>query len=62
MSNIHVEVSSIIGASPERVYDIISDYHEGHRAILPPQYFTDMTVIEGGKGAGTVVYDFEAII
>ena len=55
MSRIHVEVSETIDAPPALVYDIISDYHEGHQAILPKQYFTEMAVVEGGRGAGTVV-------
>jgi uncharacterized protein YndB with AHSA1/START domain len=55
MNNIHVEASQVIDAPPEKVYSIIADYHEGHQAILPRQYFMGMTIKEGGKGAGTAI-------
>ncbi len=55
MSDIHVQVSKLIEATPERVYNTIADYQKGHRAILPKRYFTDMTVLEGSQGAGTVI-------
>ena len=49
-----VRARARIGASPERVYGIISDYRVGHPAILPRQ-FTSLVVEEGGQGAGTVI-------
>lgn len=55
MSKIQVEVSKEIGASPEQIYGVLSDYHAGHPHILPPQYFKKLSVLEGGKGAGTVI-------
>jgi uncharacterized protein YndB with AHSA1/START domain len=55
MGTYQVEASTIIAAPPERVYRIIADYRRGHPAILPPRYFTEMEVIEGGYGAGTVI-------
>jgi uncharacterized protein YndB with AHSA1/START domain len=55
MSTIHVEVSETINARPEQVYAVLSDYHAGHRSILPKPYFTSMHVEQGGQGAGTVV-------
>jgi hypothetical protein len=55
LKNVQVEVSKEIKASPERIYGILSDYHEGHPHILPRQYFKKLTVLEGGKGAGTVI-------
>ena len=55
MGEITVEASRTIGAPPERVYAVLSDYREGHRAILPKAYFTELTVEEGGQGEGTVV-------
>jgi len=55
LNKIHVEASAEINAAPERIYDIISDYHVGHQAILPKRYFNEMIVKEGGKGAGTVI-------
>ncbi len=42
-----------IAAPPERVYAILADYREGHPSILPPA-ISDLRVIEGGQGAGTV--------
>jgi hypothetical protein len=35
------------------VYRILADYREGHPSILPPDYFRDLRVEEGGTGAGT---------
>ena len=55
MTYYHAEASDIINAPPERVYAIIADYHEGHPAILPARYFTDLTVTEGGQGEGTAL-------
>src|SRR5690606_14701452 len=51
--NIHVEVTEIIDARPEKVYGILADYHTGHPSILPKPYFTYLTVEKGGVGAGT---------
>lgn len=55
MAPIHVEVSEVIAAQPERVYAILTDYRVSHQAILPKSYFTDVTVEQGGQGAGTIV-------
>ncbi len=55
MSHIHLEVWSTIEAAPEKVYAVLADYHLGHPAILPSEYFKDLRVEEGGQGAGTVV-------
>ena len=55
MSTMHVEVSEVINARPAAVYAVLSDYHEGHPAILLKPYFTSLTVEEGGKGEGTVI-------
>ena len=43
-----------VGAPPSRVYDIISDYRNGHPRILPPQ-FRNLVVEHGGRGAGTLI-------
>ena len=45
--------SLFIRSSAEKVYSILSDYHRGHPKILPPRYFSDLVVEEGGIGAGT---------
>src|SRR5687767_5892403 len=55
MAKLDVESSSVIDASPEQVYELISDYQTGHQRILPKKYFPEMTVESGGKGAGTVI-------
>lgn len=55
MSTYRAEESAIIEAPAERVYEIISDYHEGHPAILPSRYFTEVQVTQGGQGAGTAI-------
>lgn len=35
------------------MYRIIADYREHHPRIVPPKYFRNITVEEGGVGAGT---------
>jgi hypothetical protein len=54
MSQIHVEDSRVINARPEVVYAILSDYQVDHPAILPKPAFEEVTVEQGGQGAGTV--------
>jgi hypothetical protein len=54
MNTIHAEVSDVIDARPEQVYAVLADYGGAHKAILPQPYFTDLTIEEGGHGAGTV--------
>lgn len=55
MREITVEVSAVIEARAKDVYAVLTDYPGGHHAILPKEYFTNLTVIEGGQGAGTVI-------
>jgi hypothetical protein len=55
MNTYQVTESAIIDAPTECVYAIISDYHEGHQAILPTRYFKEMQVFEGGQGSGTII-------
>lgn len=52
---IHVQVTRRVQAPAERVYDILSDYHHGHRLILPARVFQDLSVERGGRGEGTVI-------
>jgi hypothetical protein len=54
MSTVRTEFSAVIDAPPAEVYDIFVDYRNSHPRILPKPYFGDLTVEEGGKGAGTV--------
>ena len=55
MSDIQTQVSATIDAPPDLIYAILTDYQEGHVAILPKKYFTGITVLEGGQGAGTII-------
>ncbi|HSG17280.1 MAG TPA: SRPBCC family protein [Anaerolineae bacterium] len=55
MSTYLAQESAIIEAPAERIYGVIADYHEGHPAILPSRYFTDLKVVEGGQGEGTLI-------
>jgi len=45
--------SAVIAAPPHVVYGIIADYRHGHPRILPPKYFGELVVEEGGVGDGT---------
>lgn len=55
MSTLHAHASAVIDAPPEAVYALIADYHTGHPQILPKRFFRDLTVEEGGYGAGTII-------
>lgn len=50
-----ITATATIPASAEQVYNLLSDYNNGHPKILPPQHFKDLVVEKGGKGAGTVI-------
>ena len=49
-----VTASAVIPARSERVYSLISNYHDGHPRILPKQ-FSGLVVEQGGVGAGTII-------
>jgi len=53
MRSVNVVASRVIAAPAHVVYELIADYRTGHPTILPPQYFEDLVVEEGGRGAGT---------
>jgi hypothetical protein len=55
VNKIHVEISEVIEARPDKIYAILADYRVSHPAILPKPYFTELVVEEGGQGAGTIV-------
>lgn len=55
MKTYQVTASALIDAPATQIYAIFADYHEGHRAVLPTRYFTNMTVTQGGYGAGTEI-------
>lgn len=52
MAQVTAVQSVTIGAPVQAVFDVVADYNR-RSEILPPNY-RDFTVIEGGKGAGTV--------
>ncbi|MBW3571162.1 MAG: SRPBCC family protein [Gemmatimonadetes bacterium] len=54
MPQITAGASAVVHAPPATVYGILSDYHEGHPAILPRPPFGALVVESGGTGAGTV--------
>lgn len=49
-----VSVTGRVGAPAVVVYDTIADYRHAHPQILPRQ-FSDLRVVDGGVGAGTVI-------
>lgn len=53
-TGIHFEAEATVRARPEVVWDILTDYINGHPRILPPA-FSDFAVETGGRGAGTVM-------
>lgn len=55
MRTMHVAVSEVIDAAPERVYAVLADYQNHHPHIVPKPFFAGLRVEEGGVGAGTVV-------
>ncbi|HKQ97086.1 MAG TPA: SRPBCC family protein [Candidatus Polarisedimenticolia bacterium] len=55
MPLLKIEASAIVPAPAATVYGLIADYRVGHPSILPPQYFRDLVVEEGGTGAGTLI-------
>lgn len=50
-----------LSAPPERIYGLIADYVQGHPRIVPPKYFRDFVVRQGGYGAGTEI-EFSMIV
>jgi hypothetical protein len=54
MSRLHASAERIVPAPAAAVYALLADYRDGHPSVLPPA-FSDMTVLHGGTGAGTVI-------
>lgn len=52
MQSYNASASAVVKAPAQQVYAIIADYHQGHPRMLPKQ-FTNLTVEQGGIGAGT---------
>jgi hypothetical protein len=61
LATLNISASASIPARPGRVYGIIADYRNGHPHIIPPQYFRNLVVEEGGVGAGTKIR-FEMVL
>lgn len=55
MPQIEIRESADMLGSADHTYEILADYRQGHPSILPGRYFTHLTVLEGGRGAGTVI-------
>lgn len=55
MRKYQIQAARDIAASADRVWEILSDYRTEHPRILPGKYFSELTVLEGGVGAGTVI-------
>jgi hypothetical protein len=54
MPSLHVSAERTVPAPAAAVYALLADYRAGHPRILPPA-FSDLTVVQGGTGAGTVI-------
>jgi len=50
-----VSSTARVQAPARRVYDLIADYRNGHKRIVPPTYFRSLDVESGGGGDGTVI-------
>lgn len=61
MGTFNISASTLITAPAQQVYGIIADYRNGHPHIIPPKYFRNLVVEEGGTGAGTKIR-FEMIL
>ena len=55
MSQVVSQTERLIAASPQRVRAFLADYRNNRPRILPPEYFEDYRVEQGGDGAGTVI-------
>ncbi len=53
MQTFRVSSSARVHAPAAEVYRLIADYRDGHPRIVPPKYFSNLVVEEGGYGAGT---------
>ena len=54
MPRLHASAERTVPAPAAAVYALLADYRDGHPRILPPA-FSDLTVLQGGTGAGTVI-------
>ena len=54
MTRLHASAERTVPVPAAAVYALLADYRDGHPRILPPA-FSDLTVLRGGTGAGTVI-------
>ena len=54
MARLHASAERTVPVPAPAVYALLADYRDGHPRILPPA-FSDLTVLRGGTGAGTVI-------
>jgi hypothetical protein len=60
-SLLHIAASAEVKGAAADVYRMIADYRNGHPRIVPPRYFRNLAVDQGGYGAGTTIrYDLLA--
>jgi hypothetical protein len=55
-----VSAAAVVNAPAARIYRMIADYRQGHPRIVPPRYFRNLRVVEGGYGNGTLI-EFDMI-
>lgn len=53
---VRVEATSEVNGPAASVYGLIADYRRGHTRIVPPRYFRNLEVEEGGYGDGTLIH------
>ncbi len=55
MAQVVAQTERLVAASPQHVRAFLVDYQNNRPRILPPEYFRDYRVEQGGDGAGTVI-------
>jgi hypothetical protein len=55
MTQVVAQSERLVAASPDQVRAFLIDYQNNRPRILPPEYFRDYRVEQGGDGAGTVI-------
>ena len=54
MGQVVVQSERVIAARSQHVRAFLADYRDNRPRILPPEYFEDYRIEQGGLGAGTV--------
>lgn len=55
MKTLHAFAERAIAAPAASLYAVVADYEGGHARILPPRYLSNLRVVKGGYGDGTVI-------